>query len=77
MSETIIRKPKFPKPGTKATVERLFFLDLAGGRVMSCGPDGSDLKTIVSEGRKLPDGIVVDPPAGHIYCSRLPSSSLT
>ena len=29
MSETIIRKPKFPKPAPKATVARLFFLDLA------------------------------------------------
>ena len=39
---------------------RLFFLDLGGGRVMSCNPDGSDLKTIVTEARKLPDGVVVD-----------------
>src|SRR5580693_1925503 len=71
MSETIVRKPKFPKPVQKATVARLFFLDLAGGRVMSCNPDGSDLKTIVSEGRKLPDGIVVDPDAGHIYWTNM------
>src|SRR5580692_4833680 len=71
MSETIVRKPKFPKPAPKATVERLFFLDLAGGRVMSCNPDGSDLKTIVSEGRKLPDGIVVVPDAGHIYWTNM------
>jgi hypothetical protein len=71
MSETIVRKPKFPKPVQKATVARLFFLDLAGGRVMSCNPDGSDLKTIVTEGRKLPDGIVVDPAAGHIYWTNM------
>ncbi len=38
---------------------------------MSCNPDGSDLKTIVSEGRKLPDGIVVDPDAGHIYWTNM------
>src|SRR5580700_1575807 len=71
MSETIVRKPKFSKPAPKATVARLFILDLAGGRVMSCNPDGSDLKTIVNEGRKLPDGIVVDPAAGHIYWTNM------
>ncbi|HTB12055.1 MAG TPA: hypothetical protein VK752_10800 [Bryobacteraceae bacterium] len=71
MSETIVKKPKFPKPVPKATVARLFFLDLASGRVMSCNPDGSDLKTIVTEGRKLPDGIVVDAEAGHIYWTNM------
>jgi hypothetical protein len=71
MSETLVKKPKFPKPAPKATVARLFFLDLASGRVMSCNPDGSDLKTIVSEGRKLPDGIVVDVEAGHIYWTNM------
>src|ERR1700693_4111916 len=73
MSETIVRKPKFPTPVQKATVARLFFLDLAGGRVMSCNPDGSDLKTIVKEARKLPDGIVVDVEAGHIYWTSMGS----
>jgi hypothetical protein len=41
------------------TVGRLFFLDLAADRVLTSNPDGSDVKTIVNEGRKLPDGIVV------------------
>src|ERR1700734_3691601 len=71
MSEMIVRKPKLSKPVPKATVARLFLLDLAGGRVMSCNPDGSDLKTIATLGRKLPDGIVVDPPAGHIYWTNM------
>jgi hypothetical protein len=71
MSETIVRKPKFPKPVPQATVARLFFLDLSDGRVMTCTPDGADLKTIVSLGRKLPDGIVVDPDAGHIYWTNM------
>jgi DNA-binding beta-propeller fold protein YncE len=39
--------------------------------VLSSNPDGSDLKTIVSEGRKLPDGIVVDVAAGHIYWTNM------
>jgi hypothetical protein len=46
---------------------RLFVLDLSGGRVMSVNADGSDLKTLVSEGRHLPDGVVVEVEAGHIY----------
>ena len=46
---------------------RLFFLNLSGGRVLSTNPDGSDLKTIIDEGRKLPDGLVLNVDAGHIY----------
>jgi hypothetical protein len=38
---------------------------------MSCTPDGADLKTIANLGRKLPDGIVVDPDAGHIYWTNM------
>jgi DNA-binding beta-propeller fold protein YncE len=56
---------------TKATSGRLFVLDVSAGRVLSCKPDGSDLKTIVSEGRRLPDGIVVDVEAGHIYWTNM------
>jgi hypothetical protein len=67
MSETISPKTRSWKPVTKEPTGRLFFLDVAGGRVMSCTPDGSDLKTIVTMGRKIPDGIVVDPDARHIY----------
>src|SRR6266849_2906177 len=48
------------------TVARLYFLDLSAGRILTSNPDGSDLKTIVNEGRKLPDGIVVDVARGHL-----------
>jgi DNA-binding beta-propeller fold protein YncE len=75
-----------PMPSSKAsksetaklaskTVGRLFFLDLASGRVLMSNPDGSDLKTIVSEGRKLPDGIVVDVAGGHIYWTNMGNPS--
>jgi formyl-CoA transferase len=64
-------KSKSSKVTTKATLGRLFVLDLSDGRVLSCKPDGSDLKTIVSEGRRLPDGIVVDAEAGHIYWTNM------
>jgi sugar lactone lactonase YvrE len=50
---------------------RIFVLDLAGGRVLSANPDGSDLKTIVEEGRKLPDGLAVDIAAGHLYWTNM------
>ncbi len=56
--------------GGNATVGRLFFLDLSGGRVLSLNPDGSDRKVIVTECR-LPDGIVVDVEAGHIYWTNM------
>jgi DNA-binding beta-propeller fold protein YncE len=58
------------------TTGRLFFLDLGGGRIFSAKPDGSDLKIIVSEGRKLPDGIVVDVAAGHIYWTNMGNPNL-
>ena len=45
---------------------RLFLLELSGDRIHSMNPDGSDRKTIVTDCR-LPDGIVVDAEAGHIY----------
>ncbi len=53
------------------TVSRLYFMDLAAGRIFTSNPDGSDLKTIVNEGRKLPDGIVVDVAGGHIYWTNM------
>jgi len=51
----------------KASSGRLFFLNLSAGQVLSANPDGSDLKILLSEGRRLPDGIVVDAEAGHLY----------
>src|SRR5712672_1270448 len=64
-------KPKPTKSIPTASTGRLFFLDLSAGRVLTANPDGSDLKVIVSEGRRLPDGIVVDVPAGHIYWTNM------
>jgi DNA-binding beta-propeller fold protein YncE len=59
-------------PTTKdALTGRLFFLDLGGGRVLSANPDGSDLKTILVEGRRWPDGLAVDVAAGHLYWTNM------
>jgi len=57
--------------GNAGSSGRLFFLDLAGGRVLSVNPDGSDLKTVVEEGRKLPDGLVIDAASGHLYWTNM------
>jgi len=50
---------------------RLFFLDNGAGRVLTANPDGSELRTLIDEGRKGPDGVVVDVPAGHIYWTNM------
>ena len=49
---------------------RLFLLEMSGDRIHSMNPDGSDRKTIVT-GCHLPDGIVVDAEAGHIYWTNM------
>jgi DNA-binding beta-propeller fold protein YncE len=58
-------------PHGKGHSGRIFFLDLGAGRVLSANPDGTDLKTIVTEGRKLPDGLTVDIAAGHLYWTNM------
>jgi len=72
---TTVVKQKSANRVPPATIGRLFFLDLSAGRVLTANPDGSDLKVIVSEGRRLPDGIVVDVAAGHIYWTNMGHSS--
>src|SRR6201989_2082363 len=56
--------------GDRATVGRLFLLDLSDNRVVSLNPDGSDREVIVTECR-YPDGIAVDVAAGHIYWTNM------
>jgi len=68
---TTVSKPKGAQATPKPTSGRLFFLDTAGGRILSSNPDGSDLKTILTEGRRLPDGVVVDVEAGHLYWTNM------
>jgi hypothetical protein len=64
-------KSKVAKPTPKSTAGRLFFLSASSGQVFTANPDGSDLKVIVSEGRRIPDGIVVDTEAGHLYWTNM------
>ena len=51
-------------------VPRLFVLELNAGRIHTMNTDGSDRNTIVSDCH-LPDGIVVDVAAGHIYWTNM------
>src|ERR1700760_3053303 len=64
-------KPSATRNKGNGVVARIIFLDLGAGRVLSANPDGSDLKTLVSEGRKLPDGLAVDAVAGHLYWTNM------
>jgi DNA-binding beta-propeller fold protein YncE len=67
----VTAESKIRKTTAKATKARLFFLSASSGQVFSANPDGSDLKVIVSEGRRMPDGIVVDPAARHLYWTNM------
>src|SRR6201987_3825427 len=66
-------KPRSRESVPMSDSGRLFFLDLGAGRVLTANPDGSDLKIIISEGRRLPDGIVVDVEAGYLYWTNMGS----
>jgi DNA-binding beta-propeller fold protein YncE len=68
---TVVSKPAGEPKRTNAGLRRLFFLDLGAGRVLSVNPDGSDLKTLVEEGRKLPDGLAVDVEAEFLYWTNM------
>src|SRR3954471_18686848 len=58
------------RPSSAKSVGRLYFLEASGGRINSANADGSDRKVIVS-GARVPDGIVVDVEAGHIYWTNM------
>ncbi|HEV7394886.1 MAG TPA: 3-hydroxyacyl-CoA dehydrogenase NAD-binding domain-containing protein [Pyrinomonadaceae bacterium] len=55
--------------------ERVFFLDLSGGRIESVNPDGSDRRVILDGLNRMPDGIEVDVEAGHIYWTNMGNPS--
>jgi len=50
---------------------RVYFIDASDGRLLSVNPDGSDLKVLVTERHRIPDGIVVDVENGHIYWTEM------
>jgi hypothetical protein len=69
MTDALATKSK-PRLARKGAAGRLFLLELSGDRIHSMNPDGSDRKTIVTKCH-LPDGIVVDAEAGHIYWTNM------
>jgi hypothetical protein len=50
---------------------RVYFIDASGGRLLSINPNGSDLKVLVTGRHRIPDGIVVDKEAAHIYWTEM------
>ena len=68
MSETIKKSNR--AVDTDSTVSRLFVLELNAGRIHSMNTDGSEREVIVTDCH-LPDGIVVDVDAGHIYWTNM------
>ena len=68
---TSVSKPNGAPKHTGTVAGRLFFLDIAAGRMLSANPDGSGLKVVAGEGRKLPDGLVIDAAAGHLYWTNM------
>jgi len=68
MSEVATKKSK--PASRKGPGGRLFVLDLSGGRVLSMNPDGSNKKIIAAKGH-MPDGVVVDVAAGHVYWTNM------
>src|SRR6202167_6612207 len=68
MSEAVEKNNRSAR--ASAVVPRLFVLELNASRIHSMNTDGSDRKNIVSDCH-LPDGIVVDVDAGHIYWTNM------
>lgn len=67
-------KPKRAASASENAVGRLFFLEASGGRILSVNADGSDRKVIVT-GCRVPDGVVVDLEARHIYWTNMGNPS--
>jgi hypothetical protein len=69
MTELQATKPR-PASRVKAATGRLFVLEINADRIHAMNPDGSNKRTIVTNCH-LPDGIVVDAEAGHIYWTNM------
>jgi hypothetical protein len=67
---TELQTTKRPTSRVKAATGRLFVLEINAGRIHAMNPDGSNKKTIVTNCH-LPDGIVVDAEARHIYWTNM------
>jgi DNA-binding beta-propeller fold protein YncE len=71
-SETTKTVGETIQPGSNGkSAERVFFLDVSGGRIESLNPDGSDRRVVLDGLKRIPDGIEVDVEAGHIYWTNM------
>jgi hypothetical protein len=71
VNETLTTSSKTkPRSGRSGATSRLFVLEINADRIHVMNPDGSNKKTIVTNCH-LPDGIVVDAGAGHIYWTNM------
>ena len=52
-------------------MDKLYFLDQDGSRILSCRTDGSELRTVVVGCANHPDGIVIDDVSGYIYWTNM------
>ncbi|PLB48399.1 YWTD domain-containing protein [Aspergillus steynii IBT 23096] len=56
---------------------RLYFLDVGittpeiNGRLLTCKPDGSDLRELITHINTMPDGIAIDTDRQHIYWTNM------
>jgi len=69
-----LREKKSTAPTTNRgakTGQRVFFLDVSGGRIESLNTDGSDRRVILDGLKRIPDGIEVDAEARHIYWTNM------
>ncbi|HEY8224101.1 MAG TPA: 3-hydroxyacyl-CoA dehydrogenase NAD-binding domain-containing protein [Pyrinomonadaceae bacterium] len=58
-------------PANGKASERVYFLDVSGGRIESLNPDGSDRRVVLDGLKRIPDGIDIDEKAGHIYWTNM------
>src|SRR6266436_863323 len=70
---TVERVSKSSRRGSdnNGASDRIFFLDVSGGRLVSVSTDGSDLEVIVNGLKRIPDGIEVDVEAGQLYWTNM------
>ena len=70
---TVERASKSTRRGSNSNgaSDRIFFLDVSGGRLVSVNTDGSDLDVVVDGLKRIPDGIDVDVERGHIYWTNM------
>ncbi|MGY4175960.1 DNA-binding beta-propeller fold protein YncE [Bradyrhizobium sp. USDA 4518] len=67
---TVLQATRAKAPSGATHSDRLFLLDLSGGRVLSMDPDGTNRKVVATD-CPYPDGIAVDAAAGHVYWTNM------